>query len=336
MMDNRANTSEKDLSQMTFREMLNVSFKSDDTEEWLDVHFTRPVGLMFALGWMRFNVHPNVVTIISIVLGVAAAVMFAFPDLLHNIIGVVLLVLANLCDSTDGQMARLTGKKTQIGRMLDGFAGDVWFFAIYFAICVRLMGEFMPGTDVRWGVTIWALCAIAGFFAHAPQASLSDYYRQIHLWMLKGKKGSELDNSRQQRDILESLPKDGPFIKRLLDRTFYYNYANYCHSQEKRTPHFQRLYQQLLGRYGGSENLPSDLRREFLDGSRPLMKYANLLTFNLRAIVLYVACLANQPWIYPVFEIVVLSVMYIHMHKRHEMLCKHISDKYLTNPKPEV
>ena len=35
---------------MTFREMLRVSFKSDDTEEWLDVHFTRPIGLVFALG----------------------------------------------------------------------------------------------------------------------------------------------------------------------------------------------------------------------------------------------------------------------------------------------
>lgn len=34
-----------------FKEMLNASLKSQDTEEWLDVHFTRPIGLMFALMW---------------------------------------------------------------------------------------------------------------------------------------------------------------------------------------------------------------------------------------------------------------------------------------------
>lgn len=64
--------------------------------------------------------------------------MFYYTDLWHNVCGVLLLMFANFCDSTDGQMARLTGKKTLIGRMLDGFAGDVWFLFIYFAIVFRL------------------------------------------------------------------------------------------------------------------------------------------------------------------------------------------------------
>ena len=33
----------------TFKEMLQASFKSNDTEEWLDVHFTRPIGLVYLL-----------------------------------------------------------------------------------------------------------------------------------------------------------------------------------------------------------------------------------------------------------------------------------------------
>ena len=31
-----------------FKALLQASFKSNDTEEWLDVHFTRPIGLVFA------------------------------------------------------------------------------------------------------------------------------------------------------------------------------------------------------------------------------------------------------------------------------------------------
>ena len=42
-----------------FRTLLRASMKSEDTEEWLDVHFTRPIGLAFALFWHRFGVTPN-------------------------------------------------------------------------------------------------------------------------------------------------------------------------------------------------------------------------------------------------------------------------------------
>ena len=51
------------------------------------------------------------------------------------------------------------------------------------------------------------------------------------------------------------------------------------------------------------------------------MKYTNLLTFNMRAIALYIACLIDLPWLYLLFEIVVMNIMYIYMHHEHEKLC---------------
>ena len=316
----------------TFKEMLQASFKSNDTEEWLDVHFTRPIGLVFALFWNKLGVHPNAITILSIFLGVAAAVMFYYTDLWHNAMGVLLLMFANFCDSTDGQMARLTGKKTLVGRVLDGFSGDVWFFAIYVSLCLRMMPQLIPGTDVKWGFIIWVLAFVAGIFCHSPQASLADYYRQIHLFFLKGKEGSELDNYVQQRAIYESLPKREWFA-----RVFYKNYAAYCRSQEKRTPQFQQFfkqYQQAQQEDPSQQVSPvslSLLRERFLEGSRPLMKYTNLLTFNSRAICLYVTCLLNCPWVYLLFEIMVLTVLYIYMHRRHEMLCARLSEELNAN-----
>lgn len=306
----------------TFSELLQASFKSNDTEEWLDVHFTRPIGLVFAMFWNRFGVHPNVITILSIFLGVGAGYMFAFTDLWHNLAGVVLLMFANFCDSTDGQMARLTGKKTLIGRMLDGFSGDVWFFCIYVAFAYRLMDETIPFTDCQWGLLSWVLAAVAGILCHSPQSSLSDYYRQIHLFFLKGKGGSELDNYAQQRAIYESLPKS-----QLLDRAFYYNYSNYCKSQEKRTPMFQKLFAVVRSRYNGAEGMPEEIKQEFLAGSRPLMPLTNILTFNTRAICIYVTALIGLPLLYLLFEITVMQVLYVYMHRRHEKLCEITLDK---------
>ena len=295
---------------MSDNRKLEATFKSQDTEEWLDVHFTRPLGLLWANFFNRFNVHPNVVTVLSIILGAAAGVMFYYPDLVHTCIGILLLVWANIYDSTDGQMARMTGKKTRWGRILDGFAGDVWFFTIYFFICLRL-------TPV-WGVWIWLMAAVSGFMCHARQCQLADYYRNVHLYFLKGESGSELDSYERLREEFRALPWRG----NLVWKVFLFSYGNYTRTQEQMTPAFQALKRALAARFG--RRLPMRLRDDFRAGSLPLMKYANILTFNTRAIFLYAVLLLGVPWVYFVFELTVMNVLLLYLRARHESLCRRI------------
>jgi hypothetical protein len=99
-------------------------------------------------------------------------------------------------------------------------------------------------------------------------------------------------------------------------------YVAYVENQERMTPHFQKFIKLVNSKYG--VNIPASLRSEFRKGSLPLMKYANILTFNTRAIVLYVSTLFGHPWIYPVFEITVLLALYYYMRGRHEALCRHL------------
>lgn len=290
---------------------LAATFKSMDTEEWLDIHFTRPLGLLWARFFNHFGVHPNVVTVLSILLGAAAGVMFYFEDLSHTVIGILLLVWANLYDSADGQLARMTGKKTRWGRVLDGFAGDVWFFTIYAAICLRL--------QEKWGIWIWLLCAFAGFVCHGKQCQLADYYRNIHLFFLKGEQGSELERSEKLREEFRSLSWERDGVWKL----FLYFYGNYTRSQERMTPCFQRFRACWEETFCGGA-LPLSLRQDFRTGSLPLMKYANILTFNTRAIVLYLSLLAGHPWLYPVFEVTVMNLLFFNMRSRHEKLCRRL------------
>lgn len=299
---------------------LQATFKSQDTEEWLDIHFTRPLGLLWARFFRHFHIHPNVVTILSIILGAAAGVMFYYPDMVHTVIGILLLVWANLYDSADGQLARMTGQKTRWGRILDGFAGDVWFFTIYAAICLRLQGQHIPFTGINWGIWIWLLAALSGLVFHGKQCQLADYYRNIHLYFIKGEQGSELDNFKKLRAELSTLTwkKDGMWM------VFLYFYGNYTRSQESMTPAFQKFKNLLTEKYAGTA-IPQQLRDEFRAGSLPLMKYANILTFNTRAIVLYVSLLVGMPWIYFVFEIVVMNALFLYMRSRHENLCSRLT-----------
>ena len=99
---------------------VEATFKSKDTEEWLDIWFTRPIGLVIAKAFGAFGIHPNVITIISIFLGAFAGFCWWHPTMGWTLLGIGMLMLANFLDSADGQLARMTGKKTLWGRLLDG------------------------------------------------------------------------------------------------------------------------------------------------------------------------------------------------------------------------
>lgn len=303
------------------------TFKSSDTEEWFDVVFTRPIGYRWALLFQRLGVHPNTVTVLSMILGAAAGVLFYFDadtpqGLALNVGGVLLLMWANFYDSADGQLARMTGQTTPLGRILDGASSDVWFIPIYFFIALRLFDKTMPLSQAQtWGWWAFVLCAIAGFGAHTYECQLADYYRNIHLFFLKGKAGSEFDHYDQQRQKYAAMSWRGHVI----EKGFQWFYVNYTHTQELATPQFQRLWRILKRTYG--DDIPQDFRDRFRLRSLPLMKWTNILTFNTRAIVLYISCLADEPWVYPVFELTVLLVVYLHMRHCHERFCRTFADE---------
>lgn len=94
---------------------IEASFKSMDTEEFLDIYFNRPIGYAWALLFKKLKVHPNVVTIFSIILGIGAGVMFYYPDMKHTLIGILLLMWANHYDSADANWHGLQGRKPSGG-----------------------------------------------------------------------------------------------------------------------------------------------------------------------------------------------------------------------------
>lgn len=321
------------------KEAIKSTYKSNDTEEWLDRVWTRPIGYLWALFFKRLHVHPNVVTVLSMLIGASSAFFFAHGSyrtegtegLWYNLIAVVLLAWANFYDSTDGQLARMTGQKTRLGRILDGAASEVWFIPIYLSLVYRFYChhglEFswlgIADTPVNAGIATLVLLGIvlySGFVCHSRQCGLADYYRQIHLFFLKGVSGSELDNSVQQQKLYDATPWKGNVLWKLFLKT----YVNYTRTQEAQTPAFQRLMKGLKAKYKGVEDIPSSFRGKFRALSLPLMKWTNILTFNTRALVLYATCLLDFPWLYFCFEIVVMGALCRYMRHCHEKFCQQL------------
>lgn len=298
------------------------SLKSSDTEETIDLCFYRPIGYVWALLARKCGIHPNTITIASIFLGVGAGVMFYFNTLWMNIIGMFLLIWANSFDSADGQLARLTGQYSRVGRILDGLSGDLWFLTIYIAICLREPRSSVFFHEHTW--TIWVLAVIAGI-SHTKQAGIADYYRQFHLYFLKGERGSELESSYNLKRQLALIPKRDIF--RRLSMIFYLIYTK---QQELTTPSMQRFRLLLKQKYPEG-HYPEKIRTSFLAGSRPLMKYTNFLTFNWRAIILFAALFAGMPWLYLAIEVTLFNIVMIYMIVRHEKLCSRLSSVISSN-----
>ncbi len=290
------------------------SLKSSDTEEHIDLCFYRPIGFAWACLFRKLHISPNAVTIASIFIGVFAGVCMYPTNIWINVLGIFLLIWANSYDSADGQLARLTKQYSQLGRILDGMAGDFWFIAIYVAICLRSVETIPYFASHHWA--IWCLAVLAGI-CHAAQAAVADSYRQFHLLLLKGSAGSELDSTEELLRRYSELTWKHNFWRKLVQ----FFYVRYTRNQEAVSPAMQTVLHSMKRRFSDGR-LPEGNREQFRAWSFPLCKWENFMTFNWRAIFLFVTLLAGYPWLYFVAELTVFNIVLVYTIVRHESICR--------------
>ena len=144
---------------------------------------------------------------------------------------------------------------------------------------------------------------------------MADYIRNSYLYM---QNGQHQDRHSEQHAVWRSIS----FREHPLEKILQAFYLNYTARQERETPQMQRLMSYLREHYG--DNIPEDIRRRYLEGTFPLLKWTNVLNFNWRAIVLYIAVLTDFIPLVLIFEIGVFTVIQYYMHIRHERLCRNL------------
>ncbi len=82
--------------------------------------------------------HPNVVTGLSLCLGLASGLLFAIgePSIQH--LAALLFMLAVLVDHMDGELARLSGKTSQLGYYLDYIVGCTNYTILFCSLGVAM------------------------------------------------------------------------------------------------------------------------------------------------------------------------------------------------------
>ena len=104
-----------------------------------DLFIYRPVG--FAIAWtLSFTgVSPNTVTALSAVLGLAAGLCALGGSPAAFLLCGLLFQVSNFLDCADGQLARLTGRQSPEGRIIDGFADYLVYAFVYLGVLLGLV-----------------------------------------------------------------------------------------------------------------------------------------------------------------------------------------------------
>ena len=142
-----------------------------------------------------------------------------------------------------------------------------------------------------------------------------------NLFFIKGKAGSDQDNSRDLNAELETLSWKKNFGSKFM-LTFY---RNYTWQQEKLSPKLQKLMAIVRSRF--NDQLPQWLVEEFREMNRPLMKYTNIIQFNTRVIFMFFCLFINKIWLYFLFDLVALNSILIYMIVQQEKVSAHFYKK---------
>lgn len=178
------------------------SLKPREVEEPIDVWVHRPLAYLLALTLRPTPVSPNWVTGMSIVAGIAAscAMFMAFPR--HMPIAGLCIFLSAVFDCADGQLARMRGTSSILGRMLDGAADGVVSIAIVVAgSYVVLQQHWEPPLARAIFVPLVVITAITGSY----HTGSYDHYKNLYLRLCHPtyREGEDIETAEARRKKLE-------------------------------------------------------------------------------------------------------------------------------------
>jgi len=149
----------------------DLALKSAEIEELTDVYFFRPLGAVIARIARAIGITPTGLTIVGALIGVAAGALLYDERL--GLVAFTLLILHSIVDSADGQLARMTGRVTDLGRVLDAMGGYVTHVALFLAIGANLIHR-------GWSASILVWMLLAGI-ATAIHAQMYVYHRDTYI-----------------------------------------------------------------------------------------------------------------------------------------------------------
>jgi len=281
--------------------------RTAEIEEVTNRLFIHPASRFFVRFFAKLDLHPNVVSIIGMTLGgLAGWAYYHSADWRMSVVGLVLMIGWHVMDGADGQLARLTGKTSEIGKVLDGLCDHTAFLAVYIGIGMAIGGES--------GSWIWLLAVPAGI-AHIMQASAYEFQRSVYDYAVKGKESARVATVDEFRLQMEGLSGLSLLFARL--NLLYLKVQSRVSVQDDEMR--VRLDEVLRG--PDVSNLRAGIRALLL----PSVKQWSVMCSNYRTIAIFVTCIVGAPVVFFWYELVVLNLALVWLIVRQRQINHQVS-----------
>jgi phosphatidylglycerophosphate synthase len=275
---------------------IESTYKARDVEGALDLLFYRPIGFRLAQLFARASISPDQVTLVATICGVVAGHLYYYEALWLNVVGMVIHVGANLFDNVDGQLARLTNRKSEQGRVIDGIGDNIVFASVYVHLCLR----FVASGGSQW---IW-LIALAAGICHSFQSATAEFCRDAYIRFATDRTATVLSASELRVRAQASCG----WRKFLLSL-----HADYVRQQEIALPALARLRDRV-------PHISTSSRDAYRTAHQPIVRNARLLGTSTRMFVLFIVLFLRRPSWYFIAELTMFNAIFVWLISRQNSL----------------
>ncbi|MFM5950324.1 MAG: CDP-alcohol phosphatidyltransferase family protein [Novosphingobium sp.] len=279
-----------------------------ELQDPLNFYLYHPLAWQLARLLAPTPITPNMVSVIGAGFVVAAALAYtqlSWP--LAAALGMALHMTWHVVDGADGDLARLTGRSSPIGEMVDGLCDYLSHIALYLILAAMLAA----GTGLVSGWLAWALVVGAGI-SHAVQSNHVEVQRRQYQWWVYGTPW--LRNSHSQEGSATSQSWAGRLV------SAYLGVANGM------TPEALKIDAAVVSAQGDRARLDGIAAAVRVEAP-VLLLLCKILGPNPRAIVLGLSMFAGSPLWYMLYQSIVLNLLLVHSVRAHNAAARRIAAK---------
>lgn len=249
-----------------------------ELEDWLNRRIYHPLSWRLARALSHTPLTPNMVSVAGGLTVVLAALIYAnTTGPAWAALGMLVHMSWHVLDGADGDLARMTGRVSPMGEIVDGLCDYLSHLVLYVAL-----GSVLAGTMGIWG---WVLMAAAGF-ARIAQTVFYETQRRQYQWWIYGT-GWVREQPRQDGWLSGAA-------------AFYLRLVSFVSTNgEALDKRFEQADE------AESERLRAGVTRHVL----PVVSRLGVFSSNIRTVLIGLAMIVGQPILIVVLELLALVVL---------------------------
>ncbi|MDQ4087651.1 MAG: CDP-alcohol phosphatidyltransferase family protein [Pseudomonadota bacterium] len=281
-----------------------------ELEDPLNRFIYHPLAARLARLLVPTGVTPNAVSVAGALMVWAAAwayTMVAWP--LGALLGLAFHMLWHVVDGADGDLARLTGKSSPLGEMVDGACDYAGHAILYIALAAML--------DDQLGIWSWLL-GLAAAASHSLQTNHSETQRRSYLWWAYGVPWLKHAKAAEH-EVFEG--------RNWFTTTFGWLARRYLAVANRMTPASAAI-DQAIEAAAGDPRRTRLIRGLVRRASRRSLSLEKVVGANPRTIILGLSMALGTPLYFFLAETVLLNLLLIVSVRHHNKVGRRLADKF--------